>query len=67
MSSAGDDEVSQLKAKLATAESKARDAEGMMFQAAEYGKDLLEKNLSLESSNEQLQQEKHELCLRYQV
>ena len=67
MSSAGDDEVSQLKAKLVTAESKARDAEGMMFQAAEYGKDLLEKNLSLESSNEQLQQEKHELCLRYQV
>ena len=37
---------------LLRAESRARDAEAMMMQAAEYGKDLLEKNIELEASTE---------------
>ena len=38
-----------------------------MIQAAEYGKDLLEKNMALETDFEAVQQEKHKLNLRLQV
>ena len=42
-------ELDELQSKLKVAEQKAKDAESMMFQAAQYGKDLLEKNMSLEA------------------
>lgn len=64
---AGDEEVSKLKAMLAQAEAKIKEAEANMYQAALYGQDLLEKNMSLETSNEELQQEKHELNLKFQA
>ena len=60
-------ELDELQSKLKVAEQKAKDAESMMFQAAQYGKDLLEKNMSLEASNEEMLQEKHELNLKLQV
>ena len=60
-------ELEDLQSRLKVAEQKAKDAESMMFQAAEYGRDLLEKNMSLESSYEDLMQEKHELNLKLQV
>ena len=60
-------ELVSLKSRLAAAEQRAKDSEAMMIQAAEYGKDLLEKNMALESDYEAIQQEKHELNLRLQV
>ena len=57
----------RLKSRLAAAEQRAKDSEAMMIQAAEYGKDLLEKNMALERDYETIQQEKHELSLRLQV
>ena len=60
-------ELASLKTRLAAAEQRAKDSEAMMIQAAEYGKDLLEKNMALETDFETLQQEKHELNLRLQV
>ena len=62
-----DTELDSLKTRLAASEQKAKDSEAMMIRAAEYGKDLLEKNMSLESNFDALQQEKHELNLRLQV
>ena len=62
-----EEDISSLKERLAVAEQKARDSEAMMIQAAEYGKDLLEKNIALESNFDTLQQEKHELHLKLQV
>ena len=59
--------MASLKSKLAAAEQRAKDSEAMMIQAAEYGKDLLEKNMALETDFEAVQQEKHELNLRLQV
>ena len=59
--------MASLKTRLAAAEQRAKDSEAMMIQAAEYGKDLLEKNMALETDFETLQQEKHELNLRLQV
>ena len=60
-------ELVRLKSRLAAAEQRAKDSEAMMIQAAEYGKDLLEKNMALERDYETIQQEKHELSLRLQV
>ena len=60
-------ELDRLKSRLSAAEQRAKDYEAMMIQAAEYGKDLLEKNMALESAHEAIQQEKHELNLRLQV
>ena len=40
--------MDNLKSRLAAAEQRAKDSEAMMIQAAEYGKDLLEKNMALE-------------------
>ena len=60
-------ELAGLKSRLAAAEQRAKDSEAMMIQAAEYGKDLLEKNMALETDFEAVQQEKHELNLRLQV
>ncbi len=60
-------ELASLKTRLAAAEQRAKDSEAMMIQAAEYGKDLLEKNMALETDFEAVQQEKHELNLRLQV
>ena len=62
-----DTELDSLKTRLTASEQKAKDSEAMMIRAAEYGKDLLEKNMSLESNFDALQQEKHELNLRLQV
>ena len=62
-----EEDITKLKERLAVAEQKARDSEAMMIQAAEYGKDLLEKNIALESNFDTLQQEKHELHLKLQV
>ena len=62
-----EEDISKLKERLAVAEQKARDSEAMMIQAAEYGKDLLEKNIALENNFDTLQQEKHELHLKLQV
>ena len=62
-----DTELDSLKTRLVASEQKAKDSEAMMIRAAEYGKDLLEKNMSLESNFDALQQEKHELNLRLQV
>ena len=59
--------IDNLKSRLAAAEQRAKDSEAMMIQAAEYGKDLLEKNMALETDFEAVQQEKHELNLRLQV
>ena len=60
-------ELDSLKSRLEAAEQRAKDSEAMMIQAAEYGKDLLEKNMAMESEFEAIQQEKHELNLRLQV
>ena len=62
-----DTELDSLKTRLTASEQKAKDSEAMMIRAAEYGKDLLEKNMSLERNLDALQQEKHELNLRLQV
>ena len=62
-----EEDITKLKERLAVAEQKARDSEAMMIQAAEYGKDLLEKNIALENNFDTLQQEKHELHLKLQV
>ena len=45
-------ELVSLKSRLAAAEQRAKDSEAMMIQAAEYGKELLEKNMALESDYE---------------
>ena len=60
-------ELVSLKSRLAAVEQRAKDSEANMMMAAEYGKDLLEKNMALESEFEAIQQEKHELNLRLQV
>ena len=43
------------------------EAEEKMRQAAEFGKDLLEKNIEMGSEVEIIKQEKHELSLKLQV
>jgi len=60
-------EVAALTLKLRGAEQKAKDAEEMMMQAAQYGKDLLDRNIDLEAQNEAAQQEKHESNLKLQA
>ena len=62
-----EEELRQVRIKLIEMEQKARDTENMLMQAAQYGKDLLEKNIELESNNENLQQEKYEINLKLQV
>ena len=61
------DEIVALKAQLAAAETKAKEVETMMIQAAQYGKDLLEKNIELETNIDKCIQDKHELQLKLQV
>ena len=61
------DEVAALMIKLKDAEQKAKDSEEMMMQAAQFGKDLLDRNIELEAQNEAAQQEKHEGNLKLQV
>ena len=62
-----EEELRQVRIRLIEMEQKARDTENMLMQAAQYGKDLLEKNIELESNNENLQQEKYEINLKLQV
>ena len=62
-----EEELHSVRVKLAETEQKARDTETMLIQAAQYGKDLLERNIELESNIDNLQQEKHELNLKLQV
>ena len=62
-----DKELVALEFKLRDAEQKARDAEEMMMQAAQYGKELLDKNIELEAQHEAAQQDKHESNLKLQV
>jgi len=62
-----EEELRQVRIKLIEMEQKARDTENMLMQAAQYGKDLLEKNIELESNNENLQQEKYEINLKLQA
>jgi len=61
------DEVAALMIKLKDAEQKAKDSEEMMMQAAQFGKDLLDRNIELEAQNEAAQQEKHEGNLKLQA
>ena len=61
------DEVAALMIKLKDAEQKAKDSEEMMMQAAQFGKDLLDRNIELEAQNEAAQQEKHEGNLKLRV
>ena len=49
------------------AEARAMEAEEKMRQAAEFGKDLLEKNIEMGSELDVIKQEKHELSLKLQV
>ena len=49
------------------AEARAAEAEEKMRQAAEIGKDLLEKNMQMGAELDVLQQEKHEINLRLQT
>ena len=52
--------------RLEEAERRAADAESKMMQAAQYGKELLERNMELEAANEAALQEKHQAGLRLQ-
>lgn len=61
------EEITVLKRKLSVAEQSAKDSEEMMMQAAVYGKELLEKNMMLETQYEALNQEKHECNLKLQA
>ena len=58
---------SDAKAELVKAEERAAEAEEKMRQAAEIGKDLLEKNIQMGRELDVLQQEKHEINLRLQT
>ena len=55
--------MSNDKAKLEAAEARAAEAEANMLQAAEFGKDLLERNKTLEKSESELEQKVHSLKL----
>merc|ERR1719347_1856740 len=57
----------ELEERLRDAETRAREFEAMMIQAAEYGKTLLEQNMELEAEKEAALQEKHELTLKLQA
>jgi len=63
----GKNSEADLEEMLRSAETRARDAEAMMYQAAEYGKTLLEQNMELEAAKEAAMQEKHELVLKLQA
>merc|ERR1719447_2753562 len=67
MGTMGNNSEADLEEMLRSAESRARDAEAMMYQAAEYGKTLLEQNMELEAAKEAAMQEKHELVLKLQA
>jgi len=62
-----EEELNRVRVKLAETEQKSRDTETMLIQAAQYGKDLLERNIELESNIDNLQQEKYELNLKLQA
>ena len=61
------EDIAALEIKLRDAEQRARDAEEMMMQAAQYGKGLLDKNIELDAQCEAAQQEKYESNLKLQV
>jgi len=61
------EDIAALEIKLRDAEQKARDAEEMMMQAAQYGKGLLDKNIELEAQCEAAQQDKYESNLKLQA
>jgi len=59
--------ISKYKSEAEAARAEAKDFEDKMMKAALYGRDLLEKNLELESQLEKEKQEKHEAQLRFQT
>jgi len=61
------EDIAALEIKLRDAEQRARDAEEMMMQAAQYGKGLLDKNIELDAQCEAAQQEKYESNLKLQA
>ena len=59
-----------LKRPLVAEEQRAKDSEAKIIQAAEHGKELLEKNMALERRQrdfEMVEQEKHELNLGWKI
>ena len=64
---ADNDEIAALTRQLRDAEQKAKDAEANMMQAAQFGKDLLDRNIELEAQNEAALQDKYESNLKLQV
>jgi len=65
--SADKEDIAALEVKLREAEQRAKDAEEMMMQAAQYGKGLLDRNIELEAQSEAAQQEKYESNLKLQA
>jgi len=64
---ADNDEIAALSRQLRDAEQKAKDAEANMMQAAQFGKDLLDRNMELEAQNEAALQDKYESNLKLQA
>jgi hypothetical protein len=65
--SAASEDIAALEMKLREAEQRAKDAEEMMMQAAQYGKGLLDRNIELEAQSEAAQQENYGSNLKLQV
>lgn len=65
--SAASEDIAALEMKLREAEQRAKDAEEMMMQAAQYGKGLLDRNIELEAQSEAAQQENYGSNLKLQA